>query len=422
VRKTVFREEAISTAATGWLGEIRIASPIKHTVWATCAVLCGTAIVLWLYFGEYTRRERVQGLVVPTSGLAKIRSRSAGDVTEVRVAEGDFVKKGQEILVVDAERYLDNAEGLSERVAETLIEQQSTLRDDLETTQSIASRQQDGLRRQISLVREQAKQNEREIAIQRAEAAEQAALLQRVEALQQKGYVSLTDVQRQRTTTAMSNASVTRLLANSASLQQQLQDMEDRLARIPLDMASQLNESSRQLARMDAELGQNALDGSYTIRAPIDGIVSSLLVHPGQTVMNGQSLATIVPQGAKMEVDLLVATGAVGFIRAGNKVSIRYRAYPFQKFGVHSGRVRSRSNSAMSPSEILDIFGIVGATEPHYRVRVELASQSVQTYDDAKPLVAGMAVDADIMLDRRRMYEWLFEPVYTMRKNHESAP
>jgi membrane fusion protein len=46
-----------------------------------------------------------------------------------------------------------------------------------------------------------------------------------------------------------------------------------------------------------------------------------------------------------------------------------------------------------------------------YRITVALDQQSVQAYGQPQALSPGMAVDADVLLDRRRLIEWLFEPV-----------
>ena len=46
-----------------------------------------------------------------------------------------------------------------------------------------------------------------------------------------------------------------------------------------------------------------------------------------------------------------------------------------------------------------------------YRIIVALDAQSVAAYGVAQPLVPGMQLDADVLLDRRRLIEWLFEPV-----------
>ena len=53
-------------------------------------------------------------------------------------------------------------------------------------------------------------------------------------------------------------------------------------------------------------------------------------------------------------------------------------------------------------------------TEPAYRVTVVLESQVVKAYGQDLPLQAGMIVDADIWLDRRRLYEWVLDPLYSV--------
>lgn len=54
------------------------------------------------------------------------------------------------------------------------------------------------------------------------------------------------------------------------------------------------------------------------------------------------------------------------------------------------------------------------AAEPVYRVLVSLNSQSVLAYGVAEPLRPGMIVDADIMGEKRRIYEWILEPAYSV--------
>jgi membrane fusion protein len=54
------------------------------------------------------------------------------------------------------------------------------------------------------------------------------------------------------------------------------------------------------------------------------------------------------------------------------------------------------------------------AAEPLYRITVSLDRQAVQAYGQAQPLVPGMRLDADVLLDRRRLIEWLFEPLLSV--------
>jgi membrane fusion protein len=52
--------------------------------------------------------------------------------------------------------------------------------------------------------------------------------------------------------------------------------------------------------------------------------------------------------------------------------------------------------------------------EPVYRVTVALETQTVTAYGTELPLQAGMVLDADIALDQRRIFEWVFDPLYSI--------
>ncbi|MBX9636627.1 MAG: hypothetical protein K2Q45_03655, partial [Nitrosomonas sp.] len=56
----------------------------------------------------------------------------------------------------------------------------------------------------------------------------------------------------------------------------------------------------------------------------------------------------------------------------------------------------------------------VAIQESVYRITVRLPQQQVQAYGQAMPLQAGMVLDADIHIDRRRLIEWVFDPVLSI--------
>ena len=99
------------------------------------------------------------------------------------------------------------------------------------------------------------------------------------------------------------------------------------------------------------------------------------------------------------------------------QVLLRYQGYSYQKFGQSHGTVREVSRTAMRPEE-MSLPGASlppGATaEPLYRVRVSLDRQTVVAYGDLQPLKSGEALDASVLLETRRLYEWVLEPLYTI--------
>ena len=107
-------------------------------------------------------------------------------------------------------------------------------------------------------------------------------------------------------------------------------------------------------------------------------------------------------------------------------MQLRYQAFPYQKFGHHPGQVLQVSRTPLQAAELaslpLSIGAVSGASaegvqpqaEPLYRITVALDEQSVQAYGVAQPLVAGMQLEADVLLDRRRLIEWIFVPLLSV--------
>ena len=123
----------------------------------------------------------------------------------------------------------------------------------------------------------------------------------------------------------------------------------------------------------------------------------------------------MLPGDGALEAELLVPSRAIGFIEPGDKVLLRYQAYPYQKFGHHLGHVARISRSALSNGELGALVGNAQQGEPFYRITVALARQDVTAYGKAEPLKPGMLLEADVLGEKRRLIEWVFEPLYSLK-------
>jgi multidrug efflux pump subunit AcrA (membrane-fusion protein) len=137
------------------------------------------------------------------------------------------------------------------------------------------------------------------------------------------------------------------------------------------------------------------------------GTATAVAADVGEMVDGGRLLAAIVPAGAKLQAHLYVPGKAVGFIRPGDAVLLRYQAFPYQKFGHYRGAVAGISNTALSG-------GRMDGAAPEYRITVELDSQTVVAYGRPQPLQAGMLLEADVLQETRRLYEWALEPLFSV--------
>ena len=69
------------------------------------------------------------------------------------------------------------------------------------------------------------------------------------------------------------------------------------------------------------------------------------------------------------------------------------------------------ARTALLPQEMAEISE---APQPMYRIRVKLAKPTILAYGVETPLLPSMRLEGDLMLETRRLYEWAFEPLYSV--------
>lgn len=180
-------------------------------------------------------------------------------------------------------------------------------------------------------------------------------------------------------------------------------------------MSAQQAVAVRDLALLSQEQAQSTASSEILVKSPVAGLITSRMIEPGQAIEAGQPLMSLLPTGSRLQAQLLVPSRAIGFIETGDSVLLRYQAYPYQKFGHHRGKVARISRSALSTGELGALIGGAQAGEPYYRVVVDIERQSILAYGKKEPLRPGMLLEADILGERRKLYEWVLEPLYSLR-------
>lgn len=409
----LFRQEVIDAKRGEWLGSIIVATPLSRWVWTVLAAALATTLVAFLVLGHYTRRESVPGQLVPTSGLINLAAPTAGRVSRVWVHDGDLVRKGDPLVAISSDQDSVALGDTQALVGTQLSLQKSHLEQDLQTQQALQEQRASALRVRITLLQAQQAQLAGQLKLQQQQASSAQSLLDRIQPLAAKGYVSAFQIEQQRSAALDAQAQYKTLARQALDLRTQVDAAQAQLAQLPLDASTQRSVTERQLADVSQSMARNEWQRAVVLRAQRDGVVSAILLKEGQMVAAGQSLLSQLPAGSVLQAQLLVPSRAIGFIEPGSRVVLRYQAFPYQKFGQHYGRVTDISRSALSPAEVAAVVGqSVQQTEPLYRVQVALDSQQVMAYGKAEPVKPGMALDADILMERRSLIEWVFEPLY----------
>ena len=387
-------------------------------MWSLAALGSAACILLWLLLGHYTRREHVTGNLVPKAGLVSVTARNIGTVTKVQVAEGDAVHAGDPLLTISGERSSSTLGDTAQGISAQLRREQTRLDADIEDARHLESEQAEDLRMQQNMLQREIQQYDAQISIEKREVDDLSELLKRFDGLGSKGYVSPVQVQQQRTEEMDAEQQLKSLARQRGESEQQLASIGNQLTQLPLTTAAKIDDLRHQISQNSQALAQNEADREIVLRAPEDGVVTTLLIARGQALSTGQTLLAIMPKDSPLEAQLLVPSSAIGFVRVGTKVVLHYQAFPYQKFGIQTGTVERISRSALSPTEVTALLGQQPPTEALYRVQVRLATQQVEAYGNLEPLKPGMGLDADLLLDKRRMIEWIFEPLYGIARRY----
>ena len=158
---------------------------------------------------------------------------------------------------------------------------------------------------------------------------------------------------------------------------------------------------------------------SQSIRTPVRGIVTGVTSQIGQFVTAGTILASIIPSNAKLYAHIYISSDQLGFIKKGQSVKLRYSSYPYQKFGMGNGVVIDISSVPYAvqelPLHVANTIQSSNAKDVVYRVVVALDEQFINVYGKKEILKTGMYLEADIHQDSRRIYEWILEPIYSVK-------
>ncbi|HTD28966.1 MAG TPA: HlyD family efflux transporter periplasmic adaptor subunit [Xanthomonadaceae bacterium] len=410
----LFRPEVLDARRRSWLGGISLAQPLSLWALTGFAVLAAAAIIAFLIFGEYTQRSRVVGQLVPDLGLSIVVAPSAGVLTQRMPEEGERVTRNQRLAVIVVPRATTADGDMATGLREGLSQRRVGIERGYRSQDQLLAAQSAGVARQLASAREELTQIQAQTATRQRQATLSRETLARFRSLAAQHYISEVQSQQQEQASLEQLAGAQALQQQASAAQRTIAQLEQSLRELPAQQSAQSAARERDLAQLEGERLQTEANGEVLVQAPVAGMVASRLIQPGQSVQAGEPLLSLLPAGSQLQAQLLVPSSAVGFIAPGDSVLLRYQAYPYQKFGHYQGKVARISRSALSPGELGTLIGNAQAGEPYYRVIVDLSNQSVTAYGKAEPLRPGMMLEADILGERRKLYEWVLEPLYSL--------
>lgn len=390
--------------------DVAIIVPVS---WQTIGYLIFVGLLLTSLFlsqASYTRIEVATGAVTPDNGVAAIIPTRSGVISAVLVHDDEEVAAGAELAAIRAEE--DSASGTSTaaQIEAAMIRQDASLAVQESAAGASARAQLGQLATQRSGLLSEIAQIQSQIVLQQSLITSAQRDYDRARAVADKGFVSVRDLQQREEVLLNRKQGLSQLTQSLAGKRAQLAEIDSSAAQV----AAQSRVQSASLAATRAQVAGQAANAagarSYILRAPVAGRVTALTARIGQPANAQVPLMAIVPAGSVLRAELAIPSSAIGFVKAGQTVRLAIDAFPYQRFGTVKGKVLTVAASSISR------IGPNGEVISAYPVTVALDQFGVEAFGRREPLISGMTLTARIITEKQSLLEWLFEPLYAVRR------
>lgn len=383
-----------------------------------------TAIV-WAYLGTIDIVITAPGVVRPKGDAVKVQSLASGRIVSVKAKEGDEVRAGDLLFVLDGKELqaeLDKAQGRRDAL-EKQLEKLRTSHGDLVQQQSAEFQRDEigiaaakGEWEKAKRSREHAEAGVREAASRLREAQDD---YDRSKRLAEQQVISQAELQKKENALAGAKASQESAAASLRIAEQEVSLVEQALAlkrkqaeisaeerkRTMSDLDSRILALSEEAQgyRHEAEKLRVSLD-HLEVRAPAEGTMTSIAFkNTGEVVRSGDTLAAVAPKGVPWIVEALVSNKDAGPLRQkiGGRVKLKFDAFPFRDYGAVEGKLLEVAHDAASQ----DKLGMV------FKVQVGMDSLDLKRGRREGRVTLGMTANAEIVKEEERILFLLFREV-----------
>ncbi|QPS56699.1 HlyD family secretion protein [Serratia plymuthica] len=415
----MFRREAIESQRSRWRGRAILLPGIP--VWLVTG-FCISFIIAFLVFviaGTYTRRINVTGEITTYPRAASVYSSVQGVVVRRFVNEGQIIKIGDSIYQIDVSK--------STRSGVVSDNQRKDIEDQLGRISDIISRLQSSKKNTLAMLTNQREQytsafkRSSEI-IKRAEEGIRIMKenMENYRHYQIKGLINKDQLTNQVALYYQQQNNMLGLSGQNEQNSLQITTLESQIQTQAAEFDNQIYQMELQRYELQKELINIDAGGEIIVKALSAGRVDSLSVTVGQMVNVGDSLLQVIPQKIDhYNLVIWVPNDALPYITAGDRVNVRYEAFPAEKFGQFAGSVSIISKAPASPQEMLTYQGApksaMTTAVPYYKVIVRPEKQTIMYGDKRLSLENGMKAQSTLFLEKRKIYQWMLSPFYDMK-------
>lgn len=347
----------------------------------------------WASYAQIDQISHAQGQVITTAKTQEIQSANDGVVEEIYVHEGQHVKKGDRLIVLEksqAQASYDDSRAKVAALQAALVrlraevygkplvfsQQVKNYPEFVDNQTALFHRRQQALNDEISALSESLKLAQDELDLNLP--------------LLKNGDIGATEI--------------IRIKRQIADLKGQISNKRNKYFQ---DSQAEMTKAEEELSTKEQELTDRTITLERTvIISQMDAIVKNIiLTTQGARVRPGDVILELVPSGDQLIIEAKLSPSDISFIKQGQKAAVKLDAYDYSIYGIFHGKVKYISPDTLTEKT-------QQGDKQYFRVQIALDQTQLISKSGKKIDIApGMSAQVDIITGNRSVLTYLSKPV-----------
>ncbi|EDJ1011842.1 colicin V secretion protein CvaA, partial [Salmonella enterica] len=365
-----------------WCGRAVLLPGIPPWLVISVSVFFFISFIVFVMEGTYTRRINVEGEITTWPRPVNVYSGVQGVVIKQFVTEGQRIKKGDPIYLIDVSKSTssgvvgDNKRRDIEKQLSRIGDIISRLEENKKTTLQTLEKQRIQYYSAFERSTEILRRAEEGVKIMKSN-------MDNYKQYQTKGLINKDQLTNQIALYYQQQNNILSLSTQNEQNLLQVTSLESQMQTLAAEFDNRIYQVELQRYELQKELVDTDAGRDIIIRALSDGKIDSLSVTPGQMVSVGDSLLQIIPEEIKnYHLIVWVPNNAIPYISVGDNVNVRYEAFPPEKFGQFTAKIMLISRTPASAQEMQTYPGAprnnTGVSVPYYKIVLNPEQQTIE--------------------------------------------
>jgi adhesin transport system membrane fusion protein len=396
-------------------------------------------MLYWVWVSPIDEIVKGQGKIIPTLRIQNIQSVDGGTILKILVKEGDFVKKNQELLIIDDVRINSLLNELkndlySFKIQSIRLKAQSKIKtlkniQKLSYSKDLEAKASDYIKNEKIYYQNKINELRSLINIQTAKykqkKQEYNEIISKISKLRSsKKYIKkqlkitkqgvrdgvMSAIEELKLQKEYSNIkgdlaiSTLALKRSKTSIKESKENIAQQIDIFKSKSSKELNMLQKEIKKIEAKLTlSNDKVKKSTIVASVDGIVNHIYFTTiGGVVKPADVLIDIVPTTNSLLVKTKINPKDIGFLSANNEVMVKITAYDFAIYGGLSGKIKQIGADSIFDEKTKSYY---------YQILVQTNKNYLGTKDKSLVIIPGMVAQVDIKTGKKTILQYLLKPI-----------